>query len=115
MKVELNINGVELKLDGQLDETVEFVQKLQAKQDEANSIKTAERSKRIEKGTELNAVLFDLWDYLADNDCDRGIPINAVARHFDIKQGCANQRLCRLVDFDYAFRVGQGRYRAKEK
>ena len=113
MKVTVNINGVDLKLEGEVDETVDFVQRLQKKEQEEKKIIV--RSERIEKAVELNKVQFDLWEYLVDNDCEAGVPIAAVARHFELNEGCAGQRLSVLTNNGYAYRVGRGRYRAKEK
>lgn len=113
MKVSMNVDGIELKIDGELNEAVDFVKKLREKETEhAQSI---ERINRIEKAVELNAVQFELWEYLVDNDCEAGIPIAAVARHFNDSESKMGQRLVRLCDTGYAYRVGRGRYRWSEK
>lgn len=120
MKVSVEINGVELKLDGEVDETVDFVSKLQAKGQKIQQERAEVRAARVEKAVELNKVQFALWEYLVDNDCETGLPIAAVHRHFQEQGDKANedaigQRLATLARQGYAYRPGRGRYRAKEK
>lgn len=116
MKVSVNIEGLELNLDGEVNETVDFVQKLQAK-DQEKAVKKEEHDRLIKKeerrknkGRELNSDLYDLWDWMVDNPVVDGIPISAAARHFQVTESCAGQRMCKLAKLGYAMRPQRGRY-----
>lgn len=114
MKVTTTYNGTEILLEGNdVNELAGFVNALVEQKKE--QIKVEDRNDRIEKAIELNKDQFELWEYLVDNDCEGGIPIAAIARHFQIKDSTIGQRLCSLVRMGYAFRTGRGRYRWMEK
>lgn len=69
-------------------------------------------SRENEKTAGMNKWQNELYFWLIDNDCEDGVTINAAACHFKISDGAAGQRLSRMVNKDFAKRVGAGRYRA---
>ena len=56
---------------------------------------------------------YDTFSYLVDNDCEEGVPIDAVARHFGITSDAAGQRLSVMARSNLIRRVTAGRYRAE--
>lgn len=115
MKVSISPEGnVELDVsNGETENAIELIQKLQQTNKEKESVRALEHAERIEKTTELNGWQYDLWNWLCDNDNINGIPIAAAARHFELTSGAMGQRLARLVKIGYASRPVNGRYRAK--
>jgi hypothetical protein len=61
----------------------------------------------------LNRTQYEMWEFLVDNDCERGVHRSAAEQHFGLSYSCAGQRLGRLVRAGLAYRVGAGWFRAK--
>jgi hypothetical protein len=61
---------------------------------------------------ELGTIMSELWEWLVDNDTEKGVHIQAVANHFHISKENASQRCQRLMSEGHATRVAQARYRA---
>jgi hypothetical protein len=62
--------------------------------------------------TSMNKLQYETYSYVVDNDCEEGIAIDALARHFGIKPGAAGQRLQTMARAGHLKRISQGRYRA---
>lgn len=60
----------------------------------------------------LNAIQFETWKFLLDNDTETGVHLSAVARALSITDGAAGSRCSTLVKRGYASRVREGYYRA---
>lgn len=114
MKVTTTINGTEIMIENDdYNEIIGFVNKISQKEKENGSVKAIEHEERVAKTAELNTWQSELWNWLADNDCETGLPIAGAARAFGVNQDAMGQRLARLVKMGYATRPIQGRYRAK--
>jgi hypothetical protein len=108
MKVTINHKGeVELDIsngDGQ------------AAMDLIRSLQADARRKHVDMAKvstgRLNALQFKTWEFLAENDCEVGVHVDAIGRHLGITPGAAGQRCYTLVSLGYASRVSNGRYRA---
>jgi len=139
LKVTVNAKG-DVTLDisnGEAQAALDFIRALQSEQRialQANPFQGRQRVtlevddpkpqalQPISKGTRpgvhtphdgaLNRSQYDAWEYLAENDCEVGVHLNALGRHLNISSSAAGQRCYTLIKLGYARRVAMGRYRA---
>lgn len=108
MKVHVNKDGsfeLDLNNGDDLSKAAKFIREIQAV--------PPQQGKQNEGGTDLNALQYESWTWLIENDNEYGVHFTAMARTMRITEKAASQRLARLATMGYAERVGAGKYRAK--